>query len=278
MTPSDVRIAYRRENPSSWNGLYTVVSADFPTGALANGVLTPLFSAINMELRERRLVVTMNPLGGGVKDAQSPPPLTCGAFGDSVPGTFTLRASLSRRANVGLKIKCYGNYEQTLLCDLRPGVYRVPPSTSVEVSLLLSRVPTGAGSLSAAGLQIAAQLMDTDVGPIIRPTQTQGFAFPAGPDEISFFLNPLSRWVDVHARCATFGVAGAPILSAYPSGALDAWAPSVLRDYANQTWFPTGDPVEIYPCSDDTSAIPASYAIQTLGGAGEGVFRQYLEW
>jgi len=263
--------------PSSWKGSYSVLSSDFGASTgLANGTIKPLFSADNMQFRERRLSISLSPLTQSGQNALSSAPVMCGAYAATKPASFTMLATLQQKVNIGLLIRATGYAQHTLLCDLRSGIYRIPPSTSVSVGLLLSRE---SGGLVSIGASVSAALVDSLEGPVIRPTQSFPVQCGAGPDEMTFYLNPLARWIDCHAQCLEFGDAAAPIVMLYNPLGSEGYQPSILRDYVNQTWFPSGGPVEIFPSSDSTVIQPQAYALRVLGTAGtDVVVRQYLEW
>lgn len=263
--------------PSAWKASYSILSSDFGASTgLANGTIKPLFSADNLQLRERRLVVTLSPTTQSGFNALSPAPVMCGGYAVSKPAGFTMLGTLQQKVNIGLLIKATGYSQQTLLCDLRSGVYRIPPATNVSVGLLLSRE---SGGLVSIGSTIAASLVDSTDGPVIRPTQSFPVQCPAGPDEMTFYLNPMARWIDCHAQCLEFGAATAPIVMLYNPLGSEGYQPSIFRDYVNQTWFPSGDPVELFPSSDNTVVTPNAYALRVLGTAGaDVVVRQFLEW
>lgn len=279
---ADVRIAFRPDTPPAWKGSAVVTSANVPASVgLGNANVIPLFGANATEQRERRLIlgITVPSLVAGPGFA-SASRLRCGHYyfsagaGVSEGGSFGSIGGTAN-ANIGLRITVQGYVRQVLQCDFAPGIFRVPPSTDVKVEAIVSRVALG-GAFNT--LQLFAELVDSCEGPVSRPIESALYSVPVntvpGDGQISVYLNPYARWFDIQAS-ATFGLATSPVITAD-----GFYGPSIKRDYINNTWFPTGEPVDLGGATASTNTTDRPYYRVTNEStlAKTIVVSQFLEW
>lgn len=276
---------YGRDTPSTWKGTLLLPESAFPTtNLLQNANVLPIISTSELELRERRLIVSvLQSVSPAIAGSQQGMPGTrVGSYFTSLPGSAVVLGSLGRRYNLGLRISCKGYASSVMQCDAKQGVYRIPPSTEVNVEAVLSRCNTN-GTYSP--VQVRVELSDSCDGPVTRPTETVSLNLE--PATLAIVeLNPRVRWIDLIAAGESFlGSATAPIMQGMPynplaSPDLGTLGPMIERNYVDKTWFPSGEPVDLGAggsCFADNGR--GNYQF-TNAGTGDAYtqFIQYLEW
>jgi len=276
MSTVQVRETFAKDTPSTWKGSTVISGSNVPsTGTgLQHANVIKLFSAQDLEYRERRLALAFS--GAAFSNATASgyalnaPSTRAGFYFVTNPPPNVTPMGSAGRFNLGLRMTCYPS-RLVLLCDAKSGVYRVPPSTEISVDLIVSRPST---SNFISPFSVDANLTDDGSNDqVIRPTQSAMFSI-LGAQAFDFYLNPLTRWLDTHANVPTFGIAANPVLTLSPNTGFGA---SILRDYVNNAWFPTGDPVEVFGTSASASGDPQEYHFSNTDTC-DCVITQFLEW
>lgn len=277
--------SYPKETPNTWKGALNVEESLFPSSlTLNNAVFRTFLSASDLELRERRLIVSVLPSRAPtISGAQ---PIFSGTrVGSYLDGVSTQKnfGSLGRQYNLGIRITCSGYTQSVLQCDAKQGTYRIPPCTSISVAAVLSRVTDPADAGVYSPVSIRAELSDSCDGPVVRPTETVALQFATNTN-CAVLLNPFCRWIDFSAGDSDIGTATAPILTAYPDNQvlplLTGLGPGLRRNYVDLTWFPSGEPIDLGGGVGVFSDYgQAAYRISHTGtGTAYTQFVQYLEW
>lgn len=275
-SPYEFREVYRPDTPPAWKGSAIIGSTNVPaTLGLDNANVVSILGINASEQRERRLILGINVptllVGPGYSSANR---LRCGSY------TFGAGAGVAQigsyvNANVGLRMTCTGYTRSTLQCDYAPGIYRIPPCTDVKIEAVISRVVAGG---AFTNIQLFAEIVDSCEGPVCRPMEGTVLTVPVntvpGDGVFSMYLNPYCRWFDFHAS-ATFGLATSPVFTAVATG----YGPSIKRDYINNTWFPSGEPVDLGSLSIGVSTSRPFYTITNESTASKTLqVTQFLEW
>lgn len=222
-------------------------NADWPTVASAASFNTRMLVRLQSEASKPRVLLVRVTGDGGAANRFDFDRTAMGsrlAIGNSSVTIANQSASDGRSWLAGLRLS-YGSgaFRRVAIFDCMSGQFQIPPCEFVEASVVLWRPFLGAGTFSMA---VEATIEDGLTTTPTRATNTCFFSLAAAAQE-TIRLQGGARWLDLAdvGIPNAIGAAAAPVLKAFSN--LTNRGPQIQRDYVNRTWFPSGDPCEIYP-------------------------------